>query len=122
MLKFSTAIATFLLASGCASSPPQHGAAAASAAAPARPATPAAAPAMAAAPAKRLMSGFTLVMNGGVATYCRQDLKTGSHIVVQQRCLSQREYDSLEDDTRRDMDRIRSTISPVMGTSGGSAH
>jgi hypothetical protein len=113
MLKIPTVLALAALAtlaSACTSAPARQGAAA---------------PVVAttsAQPTKRLMNGFTLVMKNGTATYCRQDLKTGSHIIVQQRCLSQREYDSLEDDARRDMDRVRSAISPNMGTSGGSAH
>jgi hypothetical protein len=109
MLKVPTVLAVAMLASACASSPPHQEAAAVAASAPAT-------------PANRLMNGFTLVMKNGVATYCRQDLKTGSHIVVQQRCLSQREYDSLEDDARRDFDRVRNTMSPTMGTTGVSAH
>jgi hypothetical protein len=127
MLKIPTVLAVAMLAPACASSPTGQGGGAPAAAQP-RPAVVASAPvapaasSAAATPAKRLMNGFTLVMKGGVATYCRQDLKTGSHIVVQQRCLSQREYDSLEDDARRDFDRVRNTMSPAMGTSGGSAH
>ena len=129
MLKIQTVIVLAMLASACSSSPPRQGATA-PAAAQAQPASTVATPASArpvaattaAQPAKRLMNGFTMVMKNGVASYCRQDLKTGSHIVVQQRCLSQREYDSLEDDARRDMDRVRNTMSPTMGTTGGSAH
>jgi hypothetical protein len=129
MLKIPTILAVAMLASACASSPTDQAAGAPAAAHPppavvaSVPVAPAPATSGAAAvPAKRVMSGFTLVMKNGVATYCRQDLKTGSHIVVQQRCLSQREYDSLEDDARRDFDRVRNTMSPTMGTSGGSAH
>jgi len=133
MLKILTVHTLALLAAACSSSPSKPGsgdppsattvpvAAAVASAAPVT--TPAPAPATPATkPTKRLMSGFTLVMKNGAPTYCRDDLKTGSHIVTQRTCLSQREYDSLEEDTRRDVDRIRNTINPMMGSTGGSSH
>ena len=129
MLKFPTVLALALLVAACASSPPRTGSTPAAAtpavpnsAAGAAVTTSTAAAATSAKPTRHLMNGFTLVMKNGVATYCRDDVKTGSHIMVQRQCLSQRAYDSLEDDTRRDMDRVRNTINPNMGTTGGSSH
>ena len=126
MLKSPIVIAVALLAAACASSPPHPGSSAPNPAPTAAGAAPAAnAPAAAnaaAKPAKHLLNGFTLVMKNGVPSYCRDDVKTGSHIMTQRTCLSQSQYDSLEDDTRRDMDRVRNTMAPMMGTTGGSSH
>ena len=113
MSRIQIVAAAALLTSGCAASPANH-----ANAAPVRAVSPPLATAPVPAPAKRMMNGFVRVMKGGVPTYCRDEVKTGSHIITQQRCLAQGEFDRLEEDTARDVERIRNTIVPNTGASG----
>jgi len=71
-------------------------------------AIPGAPPAPTAAPR---VAGYVRVVKGGVARYCRDDLQTGSHIMTQTTCLTEQEFSALEDQTRRDVNRIRNTMS-----------
>ena len=97
-----------LLFAACASQPKSTPSAAAAA-----PAAAAVAPVASAAPASgaKHVAGYVRVVKGGVIQYCRDDLQTGSHLMVKTTCLSEQEYNALADDTRRDVERIRSTMS-----------
>ena len=57
------------------------------------------------------VAGYVRVVKGGTVRYCRNDLQTGSHLVVETTCLSEQEFAALEDQTRRDVERIRGTMS-----------
>src|SRR5258706_15585068 len=89
-----------LLVAACASQPKPALSAAAAA-----PAAVAAAPVSSAAPASgaKHVAGYVRVVKGGAIQYCRDDLETGSHLMVQTTCLSEQEYNALADDTRRDV-------------------
>jgi len=79
----------------------------------AAPASAPTAPAAGSAPAPSVkhVAGYVRVVKGGTVQYCRDDLQTGSHLMVQTTCLSEQQYNALADDTRRDVERIRSTMS-----------
>ena len=97
-----------LLVAACASQPKSTPSAAAAA-----PAGAATAPVVSTAPASgaKYVAGYVRVVKGGTIQYCRDDLRTGSHLMVQTTCLSEQEFNALADDTRRDVERIRNTMS-----------
>lgn len=57
------------------------------------------------------VAGYTRVVKDGAVLYCRDDVRTGSRIIVQTTCLTEQEFRTLTDDTRRDVERIRGTMS-----------
>jgi len=104
-----TVAAVTLLVAACAGKPDTR--TTATAAAP-NAATPAPAtsivPTHSAAPR---VAGYVRVVKGGTIKYCRNDTQTGSHLIVETTCLSEQEFAALEDQTRRDVERIRGTMS-----------
>ena len=65
------------------------------------------------------VAGYVRVVKGGNVQYCRNDTQTGSHLIVETTCLSEQEFAALEDQTRRDVDRVRNTMTGSTATSGG---
>ena len=105
-----------LLVAACASQPKSTpgGTAAAPAGTAVAPATSTAAvPAASTVPASgpKYVAGYVRVVKGGTTVYCRDDVQTGSHLMVKTTCLSEHEFNALADDTRRDVERIRNTMS-----------
>jgi hypothetical protein len=106
-----------LLVAACAGQPvaPTGGTVAA-------PSATAAAPAAGTAPAHvdaPRVAGYVRVVKGGTVHYCRNDVQTGSHLIVETTCLTEQEFNALADQTRRDVDRIRNTMTGSTAVSGG---
>ena len=114
---FLTLATLTLLVAACAGKPDSRTSATAAAPSAATPA-PASSivPTHSAAPR---VAGYVRVVKGGTIKYCRNDTQTGSHLIVETTCLSEQEFAALEDQTRRDVDRIRNTMTGSTAVSGG---
>ncbi len=113
----ATATALVLSAAGCASTPASapKPAAPVAPAAPAAPATPAtaakpSAPAATVADSKdattleqAMAAGYEIVDRNGQRLYCRDELKTGSHLRKTRTCLTEDELRSLKENAQREV-------------------
>jgi hypothetical protein len=60
-------------------------------------------------------AGYKLVNEDGQQLYCREDLKTGSHLQKTRTCLTERELAALKDNTRREIEYMRTRSAPPQG-------
>jgi hypothetical protein len=60
-------------------------------------------------------AGYKLVNENGQELYCREDLKTGSHLKKTRTCLTERELAALQDNTRREIEYMRTRQPPPQG-------
>jgi hypothetical protein len=121
---------TLVLVAGCASqsekAAPAAAPAAAATAAPiavapvaAATAAPNAAPATAGAPKtiqEARMAGYKIVNEKGKTLYCRDQLKTGSHVRQETICLTKEELDAAREASKRNMDQMMRAVPPPQGT------
>jgi hypothetical protein len=105
----------FMLAAGCASQaqkapPPAAPAVAATAA-------PAAAPATTAPKTvqQAQAAGYKIVNENGETLYCRDQMKTGSHVRHETICLTKEELEAAREASRRNMDQLTKPIPPPQG-------
>jgi endonuclease I len=105
----------FVLVVGCASQsqkapPPAAPAVAATAA-------PATAPATAAPKTvqQAQAAGYKIVNENGKTLYCRDQMKTGSHVRQETICLTKEELEAAREASRRNMDQLMKPIPPPQG-------
>ena len=96
-------------------------AAAAPAAAPVAAATaaPNSAPATAGAPKtvqEARVAGYTIVNEKGKTLYCRDQMKTGSHVRQETICLTKEELEAAREASKRNLDQMTRPIPPPQGT------
>jgi hypothetical protein len=60
-------------------------------------------------------AGYKLVNENGQELYCREDLSTGSHLKKTKTCLTERELAALQDNTRREVEYMRTRQPPPAG-------
>ena len=60
-------------------------------------------------------AGYKLVNENGQELYCREDFKTGSHVQKTRTCLTERELAALKDNTRREIEYMRTRQPPPQG-------
>jgi len=104
-----------ILAAGCASqsekaAPP---AAPAVAARTAPAATPAATAPKTVQDAQK--AGYRIVNENGKTVYCRDQMKTGSHVRTETICLTAEELEAAREASRRNMDQLMKPIPPPQG-------
>lgn len=106
-------ISLALLAAACASAPPREASATTTGAAPA------------VVPVSKLtsdqlvalqMQGYKMVTTNGETLYCATDLKTGSHLVHDNTCLTERQIVNLREETQRRLQTASTPVPPKQGT------
>ena len=123
---------TLLLVAGCASQSekavPAATPVAAATAAPAAPASapvaaataaPNAVPATAGAPKtvqEARMAGYKIVNEKGKTLYCRDQMKTGSHVRQETICLTKEELEAAREASKRNLDQMMRAVPPPQGT------
>lgn len=105
----------FVLVAGCASESQQ----APPPAAPAVAATAAPAEAPATTEPKTVQqaqaAGYKIVNENGKTVYCRDQMKTGSHVRSETICLTKEELEAAREASRRNMDQLTRPIPPTQG-------
>ncbi len=117
-------ISLALLAAACASAPPREASATTTGGAPAATAAgKSGAPAV--VPVSKLtsdqlvalqMQGYKMVTTNGETLYCTTDLKTGSHLVHDNTCLTERQIVNLREETQRRLQTASTPVPPKQGT------
>jgi len=106
---------TLVLAAGCASQSEK----AAPAVAPVAAATAAPNAATAGAPKtvqEARMAGYKIVNEKGKTLYCRDQMKTGSHVRQETICLTKEELEAAREASKRNLDQMMRTMPPPQGT------
>jgi hypothetical protein len=105
----------FVLAAGCASqsekAPPPAAPAVAARTAPA--ATSATTAPKTVQEAQK--AGYKIVNQNGKTVYCREQMKTGSHVRTETICLTAEELDAAREASRRNLDQMQKPIPPPQG-------
>jgi len=114
LMPISLSLLVAVLAAACASTPPPAATAAA------KP------PQAAVVPVSKLtsdqlvalqMQGYKLVQSdSGEPLYCRTDLKTGSHLLHDNTCLTERQITHLREETQRALQTASTPVPPKQGT------
>jgi hypothetical protein len=60
-------------------------------------------------------AGYKIVNKDGKNLYCRRDLQTGSHLRYTTACLTEEEWRSLQDMSRRGVEEMMRRQPPVQG-------
>jgi hypothetical protein len=59
--------------------------------------------------------GYSLVNQNGEILYCRQNLRTGSHLTSDVTCLTEKELTQLHEQTQRDLHNTQIQVPPPQG-------
>ena len=62
------------------------------------------------------MQGYKMVTTNGETLYCATDLKTGSHLVHDNTCLTERQIINLREETQRRLQTASTPVPPKQGT------
>lgn len=60
-------------------------------------------------------AGYRIVNENGKTVYCRDQLKTGSHVRHETICLTKEELEAAREASRRNMDQLMKPIPPPQG-------
>lgn len=60
--------------------------------------------------------GYRVVNNDGATLYCREQLKTGSHMRKETICLTEEELEIARDASRRNLEQMQQQLPPPHGT------
>jgi hypothetical protein len=61
-------------------------------------------------------AGYKIVNKDGQKLYCKKTLNTGSHLRTTTTCLSEKEWEEVQDASRRGIEAMRNTAPPPHGT------
>jgi hypothetical protein len=61
-------------------------------------------------------AGYKIVNKDGEKLYCKKTLNTGSHLRTTTTCLSEKEWEQLQDASRQSVEAMRRTAPPPHGT------
>ncbi len=61
-------------------------------------------------------AGYRIVTENGKTVYCREQLKTGSHVRTETICLTAEELEAAREASRRNLDQMQRAIPPPQGT------
>ena len=62
------------------------------------------------------IAGYKLVNQNGKTVYCREQLKTGSHMRKDTICLTAEELDTARSASRRNLEQMQRRVPPPQGT------
>ena len=62
------------------------------------------------------MAGYKLVNQNGKTIYCREQLKTGSHLRKDTICLTAEELEAARSASRRNLEQMQRRVPPPQGT------
>ncbi len=61
-------------------------------------------------------AGYKLVNRNGVAVYCKEQLKTGSHLRKETICLTAAELEAAREASLRNLEQMQRPVTPPQGT------
>jgi hypothetical protein len=61
-------------------------------------------------------AGYKIVDQNGTTVYCRDQLKTGSHVRKETICLTRQELEAAREASRRNLDQMQRITPPPQGT------